>query len=115
MSSEAHILPLFDRVFEKGEQNRSVSVGAALRDRGIEDAYDKAVRIKSEYVESCLEAIRSFPKGARITSEDIRERAGEPPKDVERSVLAGILKAAKAQGLISITSESTPGETSIGA
>lgn len=104
--------PLFDRCFEPGEISRSVDVGSVLRDKGIADAYDKAVRIKSEYVESCLEAIRSFPKGARITSEDVRECAGEPPKELNHSVLAGIMKhaASKKHNLIMITGDTRQGK-----
>jgi hypothetical protein len=67
--------PLFDRVFEQGEVNRSVSVARALRDRGIEDALARAERVKADYVNNCLTAIKSFPPGAMITSEDVRARA----------------------------------------
>src|SRR5678816_735903 len=86
--------PLFDRMFEPGELNRSVSIGSHLKDRGIESAYDKAVRVKASYVQKCLAAIESFPQGAMITSEDIREKAGNPPSDIDRSVLAGIMRSA---------------------
>lgn len=97
--------PLFDQCFEKGELNRSVNVGTVLRDRGIEDALARAERIKASYVASCLDAIKEFPKGARITSEDVRAKAGDVPREVNHSVLAGILKRAAAQGLIMITND----------
>lgn len=97
--------PLFDRLFDKGELTRSVDVGRVLKERGIEDAYDKAVRVKAQYVESCLEAIKEFPKGSRITSEDVRDVAGDVPEEVSPNCMAGILKKAAREGLIMITSE----------
>lgn len=104
--------PLFDRCFEPGELKRPVNIGVALRDRGIEDAYDKAVRVKADYVAACLEAIRSFPQGASITSEDIREKAGDPPADIDASVLSGIMRtaASKQHKLIMITRETRQGK-----
>lgn len=98
-------LPLFDRVFEPGEISRSVDVGSVLRDRGIEAALEKAQRVKSEYIERCLETIKEFPKGAMITSESVRDKAGDVPGDIDKSVMAGILKRAAAQGLIVITDQ----------
>lgn len=97
--------PLFDRLFDKSELNRSVSVGAALRDRGIEATLEKAERVKREYIELCLEAIKSFPKGALITSETVREKAGDPPAEINHSVLAGIMMraAGKKHNLLMIT------------
>lgn len=103
-------LPLFDRLFEPSELKRSVNIGVVLKDRGIDEALEKAERVKLEYVDACLEAIKSFPRGARITSEDVREIAGDPPSDIDHSVLSGILKSAKAQGLIQITSETRMGK-----
>lgn len=99
--------PLFDRCFEPGEISRSVSVGAALRDRGIEAALEKAERVKASYIEACLEAIKEFPKGAMITSEDVREKAGDPPSEINASVLAGIMTraAGRKHALLMITGE----------
>lgn len=104
--------PLFDRMFEPGELKRPVSIGSVLKDVGIESAYDKAVRVKSVYVAKCIAAIESFPKGAMITSEDVREKAGNPPSDIDRSVLAGIMRSAagKKHNLIVITGETRPGK-----
>lgn len=103
-------LPLFDQIFKHGELTRSVDVARALRDRGIEAALEKAERVKREYIELCLAAIKEFPKGARITSEDVREKAGDPPSEIDHSVLAGIFRSAKAQGLIMITREMRQGK-----
>lgn len=79
--------------------------GRDLRDSGIEEAYQRALRVKRDYVEKCLSAIRSFPSGTLLTSEDIREKAGDPPSVLDKSVMAGILKnaASKEHGLIVIT------------
>ena len=98
-------LPLFDRVFEQGEVNRSISVARALRDRGIEDALARAERVKADYVQKCIEAIKSFPSGCLLTSEDVRKRAGDPPAEVNHSVMAGILRKAASQNLIYVTNE----------
>jgi hypothetical protein len=104
--------PLFDRMFEPGELARPVSIGSVLKEIGIESALEKAERIKSDYIRKCISAIESFPKGAMITSEDIREIAGPPPSDIDRSVLAGIMRSAagRKHGLIVITSETRPGK-----
>jgi hypothetical protein len=77
--------------------------GKDLRDWGIEDALQRAIRVKNDYVEKCLDAIKSFPQGAMITSEDIREIAGDPPAQIDKSIMAGILKRAAARKLIVIT------------
>jgi len=97
--------PLFDHVFKTGEVNRSVSVGIALRDSGIEDALARAERVKADYVGKCLEAIKSFPQGAMITSESVREIAGDVPQEISPNCMAGILKRAAAQNLIVITDQ----------
>jgi len=111
MSSEAHKLPLFDQIFS-GPRNgppNSLS-GADLRDAGIQAALDRAERIKADYVAGCLKAIASFAPGTLLTSENVREIAGDPPVEVNHSVLAGIMKraASKEYGLIRITRETQP-------
>ena len=95
--------PLLDLIFKQGEVNRSVSAGMALRDHGIEDALARAERVKADYVQKCLTAIESFPKGAMITSEDVRTKAGDVPTEISPNCMAGILKRAAAQKLIVIT------------
>jgi len=97
--------PLFDRVFEQGEVNRSVSVARALRDRGVEDALARAERVKADYVQRCIEAIKSFSQGAMITSESVRDKAGDVPSEISPNCMAGILKRAAARGLIVITND----------
>lgn len=84
-----------------------MNAGSALRDKGIADALERATRLKSEYVESCLDAIKEFPKGALITSEDIREKAGDPPSEISPNCMAGIMKRAASgkYGLLMITNE----------
>ena len=102
--------PLFNRIFEQDELFRSVDVGSVLRDRGIEAALEKAQRLKSDYIERCLSAIKEFPKGARITSESVRDVAGDVPEGISPNCMAGILKKAAAQGLIVITKERVNGK-----
>jgi hypothetical protein len=96
--------PLFDKVFS-GSPDPTVTqlTGKQLRDWGIEDALQRAIRVKNDYVTKCLEAIKSFPSGSLITSEDVREKAGDPPLEISPNCMAGILKRAAAQKLIVIT------------
>lgn len=99
-------LPLFEKLFEGSSLVGHVPLsGKDLRDLGIDDAYDKAVRVKAEYVERCSREIKSIPTGALITSEDVREKAGDPPSEISPNCMAGILKKAASQGLIQITNE----------
>lgn len=101
--------PLLDQIFSgTPEPTGPPLTGADLRDLGIEDALQHAELIKGEYVERCLDAIRQFPSGCLITSEDVREKAGDPPLEVNRSVMAGILRKAASQNLIYITAETRP-------
>lgn len=101
--------PLFEPLFsgKPAPTGKSLS-GADMRDLGIDAALERAEKLKGEYAESCIEAIKAFPSGCLITSEDIRERVGDPPSVVDRSVMAGILRKAASQKLIFITSETRP-------
>lgn len=98
-------LPLFDHVFAGVPAPKSKRLtGADLRDSGIQQALDHLERVKAGYIDLCLHEIRQLGKGTKLTSEDLREKAGEPPTGCENSI-AGILKRAKSQGLIAITRE----------
>lgn len=97
-------LPLFDSLF-LGAPKAAPLTGRDLKSLGIDSALDRAQRIKAGYVAECLKAIESFPKGAAITSEDVREKAGPIPLELNHSVMAGILKHAASKGMIRITSE----------
>jgi hypothetical protein len=103
--------PLFDLIIpEKPLAGHIAPTGEELKSWGIEDALQRAIRVKNDYVESCLTAIKSFPSGSLITSEDVRDKAGDPPIEVDKSVLAGIMKhaAGKKHKLIKITGETRP-------
>jgi hypothetical protein len=107
--------PLFDNLFpDPPLRSHQPLSGEQLRDFGIEDALQRAIRVKNDYVEKCLEAIKSFPRGAMITSEDVRDRAGDPPSAIDKSIMAGILKraASRQYGLITITKETRPAKRS---
>ena len=80
--------------------------GAELRDSGIQSALDHVLKIKAEYVETCLSEIAKLSLGATLTSEDLRELAGDPPEGCENSI-AGILKRAASKKLIVNTGEET--------
>lgn len=99
-------LPLFESLFSGSPDPVGKPLtGRDLRDLGIEDALARAMRVKSDYVERCLSAIKEFPKGSLITSEDLREKAGDPPAEISPNCMAGILKKAASQGLIICTSQ----------
>lgn len=100
--------PLFDKVFSGAPAPVSPPLtGAQLRDSGIQQALGHLERVKAEYVDSCLFEIRQLSKGTTLTSETLRELAGEPPIGCENSI-AGILKRAQSQGLIVNTGTEQP-------
>jgi len=102
-SSQMSSQPLFDQLFDKPLAGHVAPTGQDLKSWGIEDALQRAIRIKGEYVEACLTAIKSFPSGTLLTSEDVRDKAGDPPNEISPNCMAGILKRAAAQKLIVIT------------
>ncbi len=101
----------FQSLFD-GTPKQKPLTGKDLRDAGIDSALARAERIKSEYVEGCLSVIKSFPRGYAFTSEDVRAKAGDIPRELNHSTMAGILKKARAQGLIGITGKTRPAQRS---
>jgi hypothetical protein len=100
--------PLFDKVFLGCPSPVSQPLtGEQLRDSGIQQAVDHLERVKAEYIDSCLYEIQQLSKGTTLTSEDLRELAGDPPIGCENAV-AGILKRAQSRGLITNTGEERP-------
>src|ERR1051325_1706482 len=105
-------MPLLDKIFEGAPAPVSKPLtGEDLRDAGIQQAVDHLQRVKAEYVDSCLYEIERLSKGATLTSEDLRELAGDPPTGCENSV-AGILKRAQGRGLIVNTGQERPAKRS---
>lgn len=87
-------LPLFDQVFAgRAEPKGPPLTGADLRDSGIQQAVDHLERVKAGYIERCLRKIEELKPETVITSESLREMAGDPPIGCENSI-AGILKRA---------------------
>lgn len=109
-------LPLFDQVFSGTPAPTGKPLtGKDLRDSGIQQALDHVERVKAEYVETCLEKIKELTSGTLLTSEDLRELAGDPPLGCENSI-AGILKRAASKNLIVNTGkEQTARRTTIHA
>ena len=102
--------PLFDQVFSgTPAPNAPPLTGSDLRDSGIQQAIDHLERVKAEYIDSCLHEIEQLSKGSTLTSEDLRELAGDPPTGCENSI-AGILKRAQSRGLITSTGQTTQGK-----
>lgn len=94
----------YEQIFLGPAEGKPLS-GATLRDWAIEDALARAERIKADYVQKCLRVIGEVPYGMLITSEDVREKAGDPPSDVSHSVMAGILRKAASMKWIVCTNE----------
>lgn len=95
--------PLLDKIFEGAPAPTGPPLtGADLRDSGIQQALDHLERVKASYIDSCLHEIKQLSKGTTLTSEDLRELAGEPPAEVPNCI-AGILKRAQKEGLIKNT------------
>ena len=108
--------PLFDQVFSGTPEPKGPPLtGVDLRDSGIQQALDHVLKVKAEYVELCLSKIAELQPETVITSECLREMAGEPPVGCENSI-AGILKRAASRNLIVNTGvEVTAKRTSIHA
>jgi hypothetical protein len=104
--------PLFDKVFSGSPAQVSKPLtGEELRDSGIQQAVGHLERVKAEYIDLCLYEIRQLSKDTMLTSEDLREMAGDPPTGCENAV-AGILKRAQSRGLIANTGEERPAKRS---
>lgn len=100
--------PLFKQLFDgKPAPTGPPLTGADLRDSGIDQALAHLEKVKADYIDSCLYEIKQLSKGTTLTSEDLRQLAGDPPKGCENSI-AGILKRAKSQGLIIKTGQVQP-------
>lgn len=109
-------LPLFDQVFAGTAMPKGKRLtGADLRDSGIQQALDHLERVKASYIDSCLDEIKQLSTGRTLTSEDLREMAGDPPTGCENA-MAGIFRRAQSQGLIANTGqEQTAKRTTIHA
>lgn len=87
-------LPLFEPLFAGAPEPTGLPLtGADLRDAGIQQALDHLEAVKAEYIELCLSKIEELKLETVITSESLRELAGEPPIGCENAI-AGILKRA---------------------
>lgn len=70
------------------------------------NSLDHVLKVKADYVDASLDAIRKLKPGTSITSETLRDLVGDPPTEVPNCI-AGILKTAASakHNLIVITSE----------
>lgn len=100
--------PLLDQLFSGAPAPTGPPLtGSDLRDSGIQQALSHLEKVKASYIDSCLYEIKQLSKGATLTSEDLRAKAGEPPVGCENSI-AGILRRAQSQGLIVNTGQERP-------
>lgn len=95
--------PLFDQVFA-GDLSPTgpPRTGLELRDSGIESVLSHT---PEQYRQKFVEAIRSFPAGYCFTVEDVRSRAGDPPREVHYNCMGGLMRTAASQKLIVRTLE----------
>lgn len=94
-------MPLFDRLFAGTPAPTGPPLtGADLRDSGIESVLSHT---PEEYKVRFIEAVKSFPVGHLITTEDIRERAGDPPPETHYNCMGGLIRRAVSQKLIEPT------------
>lgn len=96
-------LPLFDPLFcGTPELKGPPLTGAELRDSGIESVLSHT---PEEYKQRFIDAVKSFPVGQLLTTEDIRERAGNPPKEVHYNCMGGLMQRAASMKLIASTGQ----------
>lgn len=90
--------PLFDKVFSgKPEPKGPPLTGPQLRDSGIESVLSHT---PNDYKKRFIDAVKSFPVGSLLTSEDIRERAGDPPPETHYNAMGGLIRRAAGMKLI---------------
>lgn len=103
-------MPLLDKIFEGAPAPVSPPLtGGELRDSGIDSVLS---RTPEQYREQFMEAIKRLPRGFRFTSEDVRDRVGDPPVEVHRNAFGALIRAAAKQNLIALTNETKPSERS---
>lgn len=91
-------LPLFDPLFAgKPEPQGKPLSGEDLRDSGIESVLSHT---PESYKQRFLDAVRSFPRGALVTAEDVRAIAGDPPGETHFNCMGGLMRSAAAAKLI---------------
>lgn len=89
-------LPLFDRLFEQGESNRSVPVG----ERRKQDGMDRVLfGLSDEYRIKFCAVVEGLPKGHEFTVENITEIVGRPPEGKSNAVGA-LISGCGRRGLI---------------
>jgi hypothetical protein len=101
MSTQLSMVGIFSGVPDPTGQRLT---GEDLKQSGIQSALDHVLKVKAEYVDRCLFEISQLQPETTITSEDLRELAGDPPEEVPNCI-AGILKRAASQNLIVNTGE----------
>lgn len=90
--------PLFDQVFSgKPDPVGPPLTGDDLKLSGMESVLSHT---PEEYQERFLEAVGSFARGAEITVEDVRERAGNPPDSVHYNCMGSLMRRAAVKKLI---------------
>lgn len=95
--------PLFDRVFAgTPEPTGPPLTGKDLRDSGIEAVLQHT---PESYKQAFINTIKDFPKGYCFTVEDVREKAGDPPKEVHYNCIGGLIRTAAGMNLITRTVE----------
>lgn len=95
--------PLLDQLFAGTPAPTGPPLtGPDLRDSGIESVLKHT---PETYKQKFISVIKGFPKGRCFTVEDVRERAGDPPKEVHYNCMGGLMRTAAGMDLITRTSE----------
>ena len=93
--------PLFEAIFSGTPDPQGPPLtGEDLKLSGMESVLSHA---PEDYQKKFMEAVESFPRGALITIEDVRERAGDPPDSVHYNVMGPLMRRAAVRKLIAST------------
>lgn len=95
--------PLFDQVFAGDPAPTGPPLtGEELRDSGIESVLDHT---PEQYKKRFIETVKAFHRGFCFTVEEVRARAGDPPKEAHYNCMGGLMRTAASMKLIVRTSE----------
>lgn len=95
--------PLFDKLFEGTPAPTGPPLtGKDLRDSGIASVLGHT---PESYKQAFINTIKAFPKGYCFTVENVREKVGDPPKEVHYNCMGGLMRTAAGMDLITRTSE----------
>lgn len=103
-------LPLFEQVFAGDAAPTGPPLtGATLRDSGIESVL---AHTPETYKSRFIEIIKGFAKGHTFTVEEVRDRAGELPREIHCNAIGALMRHAAKKNLIVLMNETRTSERS---